>query len=123
MTPEKKAGLPLINLPPTAESPQSRWVLTDAQGIILDASVAAAGFLGGSRRGLVGRSLYLFFQNDRMAIARQVATVASLRAPRMFVGRVRPKERKPVDVSVEMRPKAATEPAQIVWTFTKAPIG
>jgi PAS domain S-box-containing protein len=106
--------------PPAANPPDSRWVLTDGEGVVLDASDAGAQLLGLSRRGLVGHSLYPFFQENRTAI-RRFADRASAGMMVTMRGRVRPRDRKPVEVFAEIHPKPEAGRPELVWIFHDSP--
>ena len=92
------------------------WVMTDRQGLILDVSDEAARLLSGTARGLLHRSLIVFFEQDREGWEQAMARAK--RGGRVFrVGRLRPKERRPVPVRVEIVPAEGEAPPALIWRF------
>lgn len=96
------------------------WVISDERGIILDASAEAARLLNGSRRGLQQRSLILFFDDDRAgwhsAVARACSGERVVRS-----GRLRPKERRPVTLSVEIVRSTGSQRPALHWALEVHP--
>ena len=52
----------------TGAAPVRPWVLTDLEGVVLDASTDAKDLFRITRRGLIGRSLYSFFDAERTTV-------------------------------------------------------
>lgn len=98
----------------------SAWVISDERGIILDASAEAARLLNGSRRGLQQRNLIIFFDDDRAAWQNALARACSgERVVRS--GRLRPKERRPVTLSVEIVRSTAWQRPALHWALEVHP--
>jgi CheY-like chemotaxis protein len=92
------------------------WVVTDRQGFIIDSSSLGARMLSGTIRGLQHRSLLMFFEQDREgwrdAMMRAAQGERVLRA-----GRLRPKERRPIGVRVEIEKTTTDTPPALLWNF------
>jgi CheY-like chemotaxis protein len=97
------------------------WVVTDAQGAILEASALGARLLSGTARGLLRRSLLVFFEQDREAW-RAAMTRASTGERVRRTGRLRPKERRPVMVRVMVERVPGVTPPLMLWTFDTNPL-
>ena len=92
------------------------WVLTDGQGAIRDASPLGARLLNVSRRGLDQRSLVMFFDQDRQAW-KEALVLASQGESIVRTGPLRPRERRPVVVTVGITlADGAVQPA-LLWTI------
>ena len=96
------------------------WVVTDRQGLIIDSSALGARLLSGTIRGLHHRNLLMFFEQDRDgwrdAMMRAAEGERVLRS-----GRLRPKERRPIGVRVEIEKTATDTPPALLWNFLPAP--
>jgi PAS domain-containing protein len=92
------------------------WVITDASGDVVQASVSAVALFNVSLRGLLRRSLYPFFDTDRehwrVTAAHSLAGVPIEREATM-----RPRERRPITVSVKLTREADTPISDLVWVF------
>ena len=95
------------------------WLVTDPQGVILDASPEAARLLSGTRRGLQQRSLIVFFEQEREAW-RAAMTRASLGDRVTRSGRLRPKERRPITVRARIAQAVDWGRPALLWTFEEA---
>jgi PAS domain-containing protein len=96
-------------------APTDCWVLTDPRGVVLEASPAAAHLLGITDRNLVGRNLYLFFDQERTRAMN--AGHAAPRSPLTFMTRVRPRERKPRPVQVSVQADSDALIPNLCWRF------
>jgi CheY-like chemotaxis protein len=96
----------------------SVWIVTRPSGEIEDLSPAALALLNVSRRGAIGRGLPTYFGEDRPQLIADLARAADgLIVERRGV--VRPRDRRPVSVQVEIT-SVAVEPGQGVrlrWTI------
>lgn len=97
--------------------PSDRWIVSDLRGGILDASPAAATLLNGAVRGLLGRSLLMFFDHDREGWRRAMVR-ASLGERVALEGTLRPRERRPVQVSVAISREPASDLPTLRWQIT-----
>jgi len=95
-----------------------RWVITDAHGMLLEASREAAELLNLSMSGLRRRQLLTFFDGEREHWRKALgAAAAGLMVDRE--GAVRPRERRPVHVRAEItRTRVRSEVDAVLWTFT-----
>lgn len=94
------------------------WVLTDTRGEILDLNSDAARLLGLSRRALISRQWYLFFNGNRnagIAAARAAATGTPVR----LVACLRPRERKPFTVDLVVTAQAHEPCPELLWTVLR----
>jgi DNA-binding response OmpR family regulator len=95
------------------------WVVTDSHGAILEASSLGARLLSASQRGLRLRSLIVFFEHDRDAWRDAMARAS--RGERIVrSGHLRPKERRPIRVHVEIQKNADGVAPPLLWTFRTA---
>jgi hypothetical protein len=93
------------------------WVMTDAYGMLLEASREAAEMLNLSPTGLRRRQLVVFFDGDRDHWLQALrAAAAGLMVDRE--GAVRPRDKRPVRVRVEIA-KAHPPSDAVLWTFTE----
>jgi DNA-binding response OmpR family regulator len=96
------------------------WLVTDTNGIILEASMPGARLLSATPRGLQRRNLLIFFEQERDAW-RDAMTRASVGERVFRAGRVRPKERKPLMVRVQIAKAEPQTSSELLWVFdTKA---
>jgi len=96
-----------------------RWVLTDAYGMLLEASREAAQFLNLSKSALRSRQLLTFFDGEREHWREALRAAATgLMVDRE--GALRPRERRPVRVRAEIvsKPRAGSPHQAFLWTFT-----
>jgi two-component system, NtrC family, response regulator GlrR len=99
-----------------APSDSNPWLVTDANGVILEASTTGARLLSASPRGLQRRNLLIFFEQEREAW-RDAMTRAAVGERVCRSGRVRPKERKPVMVRVEIAKAEPRSSSDLIWVF------
>jgi CheY-like chemotaxis protein len=98
------------------QADDATWVLTDAQGTIQRVSALGARLLSGSERGLQQRSLLVFFDQDRDAWRDDM--LRAMRGERIArAGRLRPKERRPLAVRVQIEPTGDDSYPSLLWTF------
>jgi CheY-like chemotaxis protein len=102
-----------------ADSHSEVWLITDSRGSILDASPLGMQLLSASMRGLRQRSLLVFFEHDRDGW-RAAMTRASRGERIVHSGHLRPKERRPVRVHVEIQKMADGGAPPLLWTFRTA---
>lgn len=100
----------------TGAAPVRPWVLTDLQGGVLDASTDAEDLFRITRRGLIGRNLYTFFDGERTTVM-HCASVAASAQPVTLAGRVRPRDGKPLSVRVAIQRQPDTRSPSLQWTF------
>lgn len=98
------------------ESPRC-WFISDPSGTILDLSAEAAAALNGTVRGLEGRSLITFFEQGRDEWRRAMIR-ASLGERVVLRGRLRPRERRPIAVSVAITRFGHAELPALRWDVT-----
>ena len=92
------------------------WVATDYDGTILETSTLGARLLSGTHRGLLRRNLLVFFEQDRDAWRSAMGRASA--GERVFrAGRLRPKERRPLMVRVEVERTADATRPMLLWTF------
>jgi hypothetical protein len=91
-------------------------VLIDQRGVIFDASEDVRILLGTSKRALGGRNLYVFFDGDRRAVMR-VAAVAVGGHAGPHTARIRPRDRKPVTVRMDIVADDDTMIPNLRWTL------
>jgi hypothetical protein len=92
------------------------WVVTDPLGFILEASLAVARLLNVTVRGLQQRNLVVFFERDRAAW--QFALTRALSGERVVQsGSLRPKERRPLMLTVEISRATAWQRPALRWIF------
>jgi hypothetical protein len=104
----------------TRESGGETWVLTDLRGEILEASGSAAAMLSVTAGHLRQRSLLLFFSQDRPEWNRLLG-VAARGETLARSGWIRPRDRRPRPVTVEL--SGAPDPVRqdaVIWRFTEA---
>ncbi len=99
-----------------AESPSDTWLVTDARGVILEASSLGAHLLSASQRGLRQRNLIVFFEHDRDGW--RDAMVRADRGERIVrSGHLRPKERRPIRVQVQIQKTRDPGGPSLLWSF------
>jgi PAS domain S-box-containing protein len=93
------------------------WIITDAAGFIRECSPAALQLLGYSNRGAKGRELPNLFVADRPRLAEMLDAARGAIVSRK--ARLRPNDRRPVDVHFTIQRLASrTDEALIQWTFS-----
>jgi len=94
------------------------WVITDAYGMLLEASREAAELLNLSMSALRSRQLLTFFDGEREHWRQALgAAAAGLMVDRE--GAMRPREKRPVRVRAEIvKAHAASGVDGVLWTFT-----
>jgi DNA-binding response OmpR family regulator len=92
------------------------WVVSDETGHILDANPHAAALLNHAVKGLRQKNLLLFFEQDRDAWRAAVERAASGERVHQH-GSLRPKERRPVRVGVEVRRCPEWDVPALRWVF------
>ena len=99
--------------------PSVSWVVTDAYGILLEASPEAAEMLNLSTTGLRSRQLLVFFDGDREQWRQALcAAAAGLMVDRE--GSVRPRERRPLRIRAEIsKAHGCLNHNAVLWTFTE----
>lgn len=100
-------------------SPGVTWVVTDAYGMLLEASPQAAEMLNLTTTGLRWRQLLVFFDGERDHWRQALrAAAAGLMVDRE--GAVRPRERRPVRVRAEItQAHDWLNTNAVLWTFTE----
>ena len=92
------------------------WIATDYDGTILETSTRGARLLSGTHRGLMRRNLLVFFEQDRDAWRTAMSRASA--GERVYrSGRLRPKERRPLMVRVEVEKTADASRPMLIWTF------
>jgi predicted RNA polymerase sigma factor len=94
------------------------WIVSDAEGLILDVSPDAAHLLNASVRGLYQRSLILFFDRDRDHWQRALVR-AALGERVIEAGLLRPKDRGPVPVGVAIQAVHDWTRPAVQWEFQR----
>jgi PAS domain-containing protein len=92
------------------------WVVSDLKGIVLDASAHAKEVFGVTRRGLIGRNLYTFFDAERPMIM-QCADVAASEQPVALAGWLRPRDAKPVSIHFTIQRESRALVPSLLWNF------
>jgi len=92
-------------------------VLTDVQGVISEANQAAAELFNVSARHLRDRQLFLF-TDDRDAFGELLRRLSEQDAPRRVPLRIRPRERRPLQMDVVV---AAVSSGHPLWLWFFAP--
>ena len=103
----------------SAQSPSDTWLVTDSRGVIVEASTLGARLLSASQRGLRQRSLLVFFEQDRDGW-RDAMTRASRGERIVRSGHLRPKERRPIRVQVEIQKTTDEIAPPLLWSFRPA---
>jgi hypothetical protein len=99
------------------------WIVTDADGLLLEASREAAALLNLSTTGLRSRQLLVFFDGERDYWRQALRAAASgLMVDRE--GTVRPREKRPRRISAELsRTEDRHGRNAVLWTFTDPQVG
>lgn len=96
------------------------WVISDEAGFILEASPDAARLLHHAVRTLHGKSLLMFFEQDRESWRASLTRAASGEPVRQS-GSLRPKERRPIHVWVDVQRCTEWNGPAFRWSFTITP--
>ena len=108
---------PDLNTDFDVADPAVPWVMTDAYGMLLEASREAATMLNLSANALRWRQLVVFFDGEREHWLQALrAAAAGLMVDRE--GAVRPRDKRPIRVRVEIA-KAPRASDAVLWTFTQ----
>lgn len=102
--------------PPANHGNSNIAVVTDRAGVIVDATPAGARLLNGSVRGVQRRNLLVYFEHHR-EVWRTALVRALAGEPMSLAGRLRPKDRRPVRVQVNIERVVADGWAALRWTF------
>lgn len=96
-----------------------RWVVTDAYGLLLEASREAAEMLNLSTTGLRSRQLLVFFDGEREYWREALrAAAGGLMVDRE--GAVRPREKRPRRIKVEIsKTHDRLDRDAVLWTFSE----
>ena len=96
-----------------------KWVITDASGMLLEASREAANMLNVSTTRVRSRQLLVFFDGDREHWRQALrAAVAGLMVDQE--GAVRPRDKRPVRVRAEItKAHGWVYSNAVLWTFTE----
>ena len=95
-------------------------VRTGLDGRIVSANTVASRLLNVSPRAAVGRSLLAFFDGEPEKLARQMAS-ATLGQISRVTAALRPRERKPFRVGVEITLALDVKETHLDWTFEVIP--
>ena len=98
-----------VNTPPAT-------VITDDRGTILTANAAAARFLNLTPRGARDRSLLVFFDDDRTRVATRMDRAVEGRIEQ-FTSRIRPRDRKPFEVQVDISAAPFERGGSLEWVL------
>lgn len=93
------------------------WLVTDRAGWILDANGAASVLLNLSIRHLRRRQLLVFTEN-RKVFKDLLLRLSSTAGPEEAILKVRPRDRRPVEMDVIVMPGRSDQPAVWLWLFT-----
>jgi PAS domain-containing protein len=96
------------------------WLSTDSAGLILDANELASALLNVSIRHLRGRQLWVY-TNNRKVFADLLARLNHGQGPEEATLKLRPRDRRPVDVDVIVMPGPPNQPG--VWRWFIGPCG
>jgi DNA-binding response OmpR family regulator len=99
----------------TAGSPKAVFGTT-MNGIIVWANEQAAALVNLGVRGVQGRDLLAFFNGDRARVRAEMAAAAAGEVCD-FEASLRPRERKPVSVRVDLAASLHGQPADLEWTI------
>jgi len=92
------------------------WLSTDSAGLILDANGAASALLNVSIRHLRGRQLWVY-TNNRKVFADLLARLNHGNGPEGATLKLRPRDRRPVEVDVTVTPGPPNQPGVWRWFF------
>ena len=100
--------------PPTS---RARAVIsTTRAGIIVSANETAAALMNTGVRAVQGRNLLAFFNGDRARVEAEMASAAAGQVCD-FEASLRPRERKPRSVRVDLAPSLDGGPSELEWTI------
>ena len=105
------------------DSLDGAYLLTELDGVILEANQAAARLLNLSSRFLTGRPLHLFLAAERVEFLRFLQNLPGCPAPEQLILRIRPRERHCLHVAARARivPDASGRPLNVQWLIADAP--
>ncbi len=97
------------------------WIVTDADGVVLETSAGGHRLLNLSARGALGRNLTAFFSEDRHRIVADLAR-ASDGAMVQGAARLRPRDRRPFEVHFEItRESGGPRDRRLRWVLEPTP--
>ena len=91
-------------------------VITDDHGLILTANAAAARLLNLTPRGAKDRSMLVFFDEDRPRVAARLQRAVEGRIEQ-FTSRIRPRDRKPFEVQVDISAAPFERGGSLEWVL------
>ena len=91
-------------------------VITDDRGTILTANAAAARLLNLTPRGAKDRSILVFFDEDRARVATRMERAVEGRIEQ-FTSRLRPRDRKPFQVHVDISAAPFERGGSLEWSL------
>ena len=94
-------------------------VVTDASGQILDTSEDGARLLNATPRGLFSRNMITFFDTQR-DVWQDAVRRARAGERVQLMGRLRPRERRPLDVSVRITSTTGAEGVLLEWAIDRS---
>lgn len=100
------------------DEPSLHWVITDPYGLILDASAESGRLVNLCPAHLVGRSLLTFFDGGRADLIRLLQEVAGGLIAE-WQGRIRPRDRRPLPVRVEIRQALDYPGTAVLWNLER----
>jgi CheY-like chemotaxis protein len=101
----------------TAVSPGAMF-RTTRDGIIISANESAVALVNVGIRALQGRDLVAFFNGDRARVRTEMASAAAGQVCD-FGGSLRPRERKPLDVRVDLAGSLEEGSIELEWTIRR----
>ena len=99
--------------PATSRSLAVLW--TTRAGIIVSANETAAALMNTGVRAAQGRDLLAFFNGDRARVRAEMASAAGQVCD--FEASLRPRERKPLSVRVDLATSSDGDPSELEWTI------
>jgi hypothetical protein len=96
----------------------THWVVTDVRGGVLDLCPTMEAWLNTRRRHVLGRDLYVFFARDREGLI-QSGRRAAVTGPVATTAMLRPRERKPFAVDLEIVPESDSRVPDLRWRFQR----
>src|SRR5918993_2409251 len=95
-------------------------VITDQTGVIISANAAAARLLNLTTRGARERSLLLFFEEQRHQVSMHMERAVAGRIEQ-FSSRIRPRDRRPFDVQVDISAAEFERGGVLEWALEPVP--
>jgi DNA-binding response OmpR family regulator len=96
-------------------------LITDRAGLIISANGAAARLLNLTTLGARERSLLTFFEEQRHQVAMHMERAAAGRA-QQFSSRIRPRDRRPFDVQVDVSAAEFERGGALEWALEPLPV-